>query len=126
MPQPLLRLITVLMILIGLVCMYTILNAKSPDSLLRPWIANPDHDVYLAAVTSIIVFILGFFVFYNRDREGFQNLLQLNADRIRELRAEGHSDEEIAASILAAMGSTHGRKHNLAMKKLVAYLSDFR
>ena len=59
MSPSLLRLIYVLMILIGIICMYTILNAKSPDSLLRPWVADPDHDVWVAAVTSIIVFVLG-------------------------------------------------------------------
>lgn len=113
------------MVLIGLVAMYSILNAGNPNSLLRHWIPNPAHDVYVAVITSIIVFILGFFVFYSRDREGFENLIQLNADRIRGLRRDGMGDEEIAQSILAAMGSTAGRKHNLAKRKLVIYLTAF-
>jgi hypothetical protein len=114
------------MIVIGLMAMYTLLNAGNPDSLLRPYIPDPGHDVYVAVVSSILVFILGFFVFFSRDREGFRQLVDLNADRIRKLRKKGGSDEEIAASILAAMGSTSGYKHNLALKKLVAALSEFQ
>lgn len=126
MPRQLLQLIKVLMVLIGLVAMYSILNAGNPNSLLRHWLPNPAHDVYVAVITSIIVFILGFFVFYSRDREGFENLIQLNAERIRKLRRDGIGDEEIAQSILAAMGSTGGRKHNLAKRKLVIYLAEFK
>ena len=115
-----------LMIVIGLIAMYTLLNAGNPDSLLRPYLPDPRHDVYVAAVSSVLVFILGFFVFYSRDREGFRQLLDLNADKIRELRKKGRSDEEIAISILAAMGSASGYKHNLALKKLKIALSEFK
>jgi hypothetical protein len=76
--------------------------------------------------TSVLVFILGFFVFFSRDQESFQQLVKLNADKIRTLRNEGKNDEEIAASILAAMGSHGGYKHNMARKKLLIYLSEFR
>ena len=92
-----------LMIVIGLIAMYTLLNAGNPDSLLRPYLPDPRHDVYVAAVSSV-----------------------LNADTIRELRKKGRSDEEIAISILAALGSASGYKHNLALKKLVVALSEFK
>jgi hypothetical protein len=115
-----------LMIVIGLVAMYTLLNAGNPDSLLRPYLPDPRHDVYVAVVSSVLVFILGFFVFFSRDREGFRQLVDLNADQIRKLRKKGKSDEEIADSILSAMGSASGYKHNLARKKLVIYLSEFQ
>ncbi len=126
MPKPLLYIIYGLMIVIGLVAMYTLLNAGNPDSLLRPYLPDPRHDVYVAVVSSILVFILGFFVFFSRDREGFRQLVDLNADQIRKLRKKGKSDEEIAASILTAMGSASGYKHNLALKKLVIALSEFK
>jgi hypothetical protein len=115
-----------LMLVIGLVAMYTLLNAGNPDSLLRPYLPDPRYDVYVAVVSSVLVFILGFFVFFSRDREGFRQLVDLNADQIRELRKKGKSDNEIAASILAAMGSASGYKHNLALKKLVIALSEFK
>ena len=51
--------------------------------------------------------------------------MELNGDRVRQLRNEGRKDEEIADSILAAMGSTSGYKHNMAKKKLMIYLADF-
>ena len=114
------------MVLIGLVAMYSLLNTGNPDSLLRPVIANPAHDVYVAVVSSALVSILGFFVFFSRDQEGFQQLIELNADRIRSMRKRKNTDAQIAESILAAMGSTGGYKHNMARKKLIAYLAGFK
>ena len=111
--------------LIGLVAMYALLNAGRPDSLLRLVLADPGADVYVAVASSFIVFVLGFFVFFSRDREGFRQILKMNAEHIRQLRRQGQSDEQIAASILAAMGSTAGRRHRLALRKLVAYLREF-
>ena len=117
--------IYVLMVLIGLVAMYSILNTGNPDSLLRPIIPNPAHDVYVAVISSVLVFILGFFVFFSRDQEGFQQLIELNADRIRSMRKRKKTDAQIADSILTAMGSTGGYRHNMAKKKLIAYLAGF-
>jgi len=125
LPKFLLYIIYALMILIGLVAMYSLLNTGRPDSLLRPLISDPRNDFYVAVVSSLLVFILGFLVFFSRDREGFRQLVQLNAEQIRGQRKRGKSDEEIANAILAAMGSTGGYKHNLARKKLVVYLAEF-
>ena len=126
MPRLLLYTIYILMLLIGLVAMYSLLNTGNPESLLRPIIPNPAHDLYVAVISSLLVFILGFFVFFSRDQEGFQQLIELNADRVRSMRKRKKTDAQIADSILAAMGSTSGYRHNLARKKLVAYLSGFK
>jgi hypothetical protein len=114
------------MIIIGLVAMYSLLNAGNPDSLLRPIFPDPKYDLYVAMISSALVFIFGFFVFFSRDQESFRQLVELNAGKIRELREAGKKDEEIADSILAAMGSHGGYKHNMARKKLLIYLSEFR
>jgi hypothetical protein len=114
------------MILIGLVAMYSLLNAGNPDSLLRPFFPDPNQDLYVALVSSVLVFILGFFVFYARDRESFRQLVKLNSDQIRKLRKEGKNDGQIADSILAAMGSNRGYRHNLARKKLIIALTEFK
>lgn len=53
-------------------------------------------------------------------------LVKLNADQIRDLRQKGKSDEQIADSILAAMGSSKGYRHNLIRKKLIVALSEFK
>ena len=115
-----------LMILIGLVAMYSLLNTGNPDSLLRPFIPDSKDDFYVAVISSVLVFVLGFFVFYARDREGFRELMARNADQIRNYRQKGKSDEEIADSILAAMGSIDGYRHKLARKKLIISLSEFK
>ena len=126
MSKYLLYTIYVLMILIGLVAMYSLLNTGNPDSLLRPLIPDPQNDFYVAVISSVLIFILGFIVFYTRDRQGFQQLVKLNAEQIRNFREKGKSDEEIADSILAAMGSIGGYRHNLARKKLMIALSEFK
>ena len=126
MPKPVMYIIYGLMIVIGLVAMYSLLNVGNPDSLLRTIFPNPKDDVYVAVISSLLVFILGFFVFFFRDQEGFQQLIELNADRIRSMRKNKKTDAQIADSILAAMGSTAGYRHNLARKKLVAYLAGFK
>jgi len=125
-PKPLITIVYVLLVSVGLITMYTILNAGSPDSLLRSVFPDPSSDVYVAIVSSLIVFILGFIVFFNSDSQGFQNLVEMNSERIRLFRNDGKSDEEIADSILAAMGSYSGYRHNLARKKLLVYLARYR
>ncbi|NNF98814.1 MAG: hypothetical protein HKM93_05510 [Desulfobacteraceae bacterium] len=126
MPKPVLYFIYTAMVSIGLVAMYTILNAGNPDSFMRPYVGDPALDVYVAMGSSFIVFVLGFFVFYSRDREGFRNLVDLNREKIRELRSGGVSDDTIADEILAAMGSIKGYRHNLARRKLIIALSEFQ
>lgn len=126
MPKGIIYTVYALVVLIGLVAMYTLLNVGNPDSLLRPLIPNPEHDFWIAIGSSLTVFALGFVVFYNRDSEGFRQLIEMNADQIRSMRKRKKNDEQIADSMLAAMGSTSGYKHNLARKRLLIYLSEFR
>jgi hypothetical protein len=125
LPKPVKYLITTVMIVVGVIAMYTILNAGRPDSLLRPLFPDPTADVYVAVAASLTVFILGFFIFFERDRQGFKGLVRMNADQIKRLREEGQADGVIADSILNAMGSTSGYRHNLARKKLLIALSEF-
>ena len=125
MPKSVRAAIYTTMILVGLVSMYTILNAGRPDNLLRPFLPDPAFDVYLAMGSSFLVFVLGFFVFYTRDREGFRALVELNAEKIRQMRENRISEDIIADEILAAMGITRGYRHNLARKKLILVLSEF-
>lgn len=126
MPKGILYTVYALMFLIGLVAMYALLNVGSPDSLLRPLVPNPEHDFWIAVVSSLSVFVLGFVVFYNRDAQGFRQLIEMNADQVRSMRKRKKSDEQIADSILAAMGSSGGYKHNLARKRLLLYLAQFK
>ena len=116
----------VLIGLFGLIAAYTILTAGSPDNLNRRVFSDPQADVYIAMAASFAVFVLGFLYFFFRDREGFRELIELNADKIRSLREQGVSDTEIAGEILRVMGSISGYRHNMAKKKLILYLSEFK
>ena len=126
MPKGFIYTVYGLILLVGLVAMYTLLNVGNPDSLLRALVPNPKHDFWIAIGSSMTVFVLGFVVFYNRDTEGFRQLIEMNADQIRSMRKRKKTDEQIADSMLAAMGSTSGYKHNLARKRLLIYLSEFK
>jgi hypothetical protein len=125
LPKKLKIIIIVLMMSVGLLAMYTILNAGNPNSLLRGVLPDPAADVYVAMAASLIVFVLGFFIFFDRDRQGFREIVMMNADQIHRLRGQGQSDEVIADAILAAMGSSSGYRHNLARKKLLIALSEY-
>ena len=125
MSKTALSILYVLMIPVILLAMYTLLNAGSSDSLLRRIIPDPGYDVYVAAISSFLVFVLGFVVWHVRDLEGFGQLLAMNAARIRKLRKEGTSDEDIADSILSALQIHRKRRYKMARKKLVAYLAEF-
>lgn len=126
LPKTLKNIIIALMILVGLLAMYAILNAGNPNSLLRVVLPEPSADVYVAMAASLTVFILGFFIFFDRDRQGFHELVKMNADQIRHLRGQGQPDEIIADSILAAMGSSAGYRHNMARKKLLIALAEYK
>ena len=119
-------LIYTLMALAGLIAAYTILTAGSPASLWRNVLADPGYDVYVAVASSLVVFVLGFFVFYSRDEASYRGFVEVNAEKIRALRAAGRSDGQIADEMLGAAGSRRGYRHNLAHKKLLLYLSEFR
>ena len=126
MPKLVVAALYTIMILVGLVCMYTIFNAGRPDSLLRPILPDPALDVYLALGSSFLIFVLGFFVFYSRDRQGIRALVEINAEKIRQMRQHHIADDVIADELLAAMGSVSGYRHHLARKKLILVLGEFR
>ena len=65
MPRPLIYIVYVLLITVGLVAMYSILNAGNPNSLLRPIFPDPASDIYVAIGSSLFVFVLGFVVFFS-------------------------------------------------------------
>ena len=93
MPKPLINIVYILLVAVGLVAMYSILNAGNPNSLLRPIFPDPAKDIYVAMGSSLFVFVLGFVVFFNRDSEGFRNLIEMNAERIRQDRLQAHAIE---------------------------------
>jgi hypothetical protein len=126
LPKALINIVYALLIGVGLLAMYSLLNAGSSNSLLRSVFSDPSMDIYVAVGSSLVVFVLGFVVFFNRDSQGFRNLIEMNGDRVKQLRSKGRTDEEIADSILAAMGSSSGYRHNIAKKKLVVYLAQYR
>ncbi|MFH2130265.1 MAG: hypothetical protein ABIK68_07810 [bacterium] len=126
MLKPVRYLIYILIVLIGLVAMYSLLNAGNPNGLQRFIFPDPAADVYLAIFSSLTVFVLGFFVFFFRDQEGFQQLVEINGERIKKMRKKGKNDDDIAESILQSMGIRSGYRRRLAKKKLIVYLAAYK
>jgi serine/threonine protein kinase len=114
------------MAITGLLAAYALLTYGSPDSLLRRLFPDPSSDWYVAVACSFIFFALGFLPFQSGQDKGFRELVELNAENIREHRQRGKSDEDIATSIMAAMNTRPGIKYKMSHKKLVYYLSQFR
>jgi hypothetical protein len=121
--KKILWLIYILMFLTGLTSIYTIFNVGNPHSLLR-WVIKTDgYDVYIAMGASVAVFLLGFFVFYYRQQQGYEQLLWMNRDRVKTLRKKGYQDNQIAEDLLAALGMKKGIRYNFIKKRLVLELS---
>jgi len=119
-------LIYILIVVFGMVGLYAIFNVGNPHSLLRLFIKTDVYDIYIVMGVSLIVFFLGFLVFYFRQQEGYTNLLWTNKDRIRSLRGKGYTDEQIAEDLLLALGMKKGYRYNLAKKRLVLELSSIK
>jgi hypothetical protein len=106
-----------------MIAFYSIFNVGNPNSLLRFVIKTDIYDLYIAMGSSLTVFFLGFFVFYFRQNQGYEELLQVNRKRIKELRKKGYKDEKIAEDLLSALGFNEGYRYRLIKKRLILELS---
>ena len=113
----------ILLVSTGIVTFYAIFNIGNPHSLFRLIIKTDRYDLYIVMGGSLVVFFLGFLVFYFRQEEGFSQLLWLNRDRIRSLRKQGYSDDQIAEDLLSALGMKRGYRFKMTKKRLVLELS---
>jgi len=113
----------ILLILTGLITFYALFNVGNPHSLFRVIFKSGAYDFYVAVGGSLVVFLLGFLIFYFRQQEGFTELLWLNRERIQTLRRKGYSDEQIAEDLLSALGMKKGYRYNMTKKRLVLELS---
>jgi len=118
-----LSIVYILLVLTGIITFYAIFNIGNPNSLFRLVIKSDRYDLYIIMGGSLIVFFLGFLVFYFRQQEGFTQLLWLNRDRIQTLRNQGFSDEQIAEDLLSALGMKRGYRYNMTKKRLMLELS---
>jgi hypothetical protein len=126
LPKPVMMFVYSMMAVTGLLAAYSLLTYGRSDSLLRMVFADPKKDWYVAVISSLLFFIFGFIPFQANQDQGFRKLVELNAEQIRLHRSRGKSDEDIAVSILEAMSVRSGYKRDMAKKKLVYYLSQFR
>ena len=108
---------------IGLLIIYVVLHAGSPDSLVRSVLPDPAMDRPLALIGGVVIFLLFIFIHLIRDRETFQYLAESYANEAKTLRLDGRTDEQIADYILASVGSRPGRRHDLARRKIIKHLS---
>ena len=110
----------------GLAAAYALLTYGSPDSYLRLIFPDPLTDWYVAVAGSALFFVLGAVPYLAKQDDAFRQVVEANAQNIRHFREQGRSDEEIADSILAAARIKAGHRYNIARKKLIYYLGQFR
>ena len=110
----------------GLLAAYALLNYGHPDSYLRLLFPDPLMDWYIAVGGSVLFFILGAVPYLDKQDSAFKEVVEANAQNIRQHREMGRSDEEIAVTILEAARIKKGYRYNIARKKLIYYLGQFR
>ena len=102
---------------------YGIFNAGNPNSLFRLVVPDPAYDVSVTVGLSVVVAILVVLLTAAREQT-LKNLLDMNADYMRELRRKGHTDEQIAESFLAELKVRKGGiLYSLAKNRTMRYLS---
>lgn len=116
----------VVLALVGFLAAYSLVFNGSPDGFLRVIFPDPGSDWYIAVCCSFLFFILCFIPFITNQDKSFRQVVEANADRIRSLRQAGSSDEDIAKSIIDAVGLRPGYRYNMAKKKLIYYLAQFQ
>ena len=116
----------ILLVLIGLITFYALFNVGNPHSLFRLVVKTDAYDLYIAMGGSLLVFFLGFLLFYFRQQEGYSQLLWINKDRIRTLRNKGYTDEQIADDLLSALGINKGYRYKMMKKRLILELSNIK
>jgi hypothetical protein len=102
---------------------YGIFNAGNPRSLFRLAVPDPSYDVAVTLGLSAVVAVLVVLLTMGRE-QSLRHQLDLNAERMRELRRSGRSDQEIAESFLEALQVRKGGLlYTLAKRQVMRYLS---
>ncbi|MFO7850510.1 MAG: hypothetical protein R6V67_11165 [Spirochaetia bacterium] len=109
---------------------YLIFNAGNPNSLLRILVSDPSYDIAITmGVCLVIVFISAIMMGTSkREREeSIEGMLRLNLDYIKQLKAEGKSDEEISESFLDSLGvKKSGILRVMAKRRTLQFLSEVK
>ncbi|MFP4491772.1 MAG: hypothetical protein ACLFNZ_09865 [Spirochaetaceae bacterium] len=120
----------ILLVVLMIAGFYLIFNAGNPNSLLRVLVSDPSYDIAITmAVCACIVIISGIMMSGSkRDREeSIEGMLRLNLDYIKQLKAEGKSDEEISESFLDKLGvKKSGIFRVMAKRRTLQFLSEVK
>lgn len=117
------RVLWILLAVFMVLTFYGIFNAGNPNSLFRLVVPDPGYDVAITVGLSVVVAVLVVLLTAAREQT-LKNLLDVNADYMRELRRKGHTDEQIAESFLAELKVRKGGiLYSLAKSRTMRYLS---
>ncbi len=105
------------------ITIYLLYNVGNPHSLLRYFIKDTSYDLYITFAFAFSMSLISFFTSLVKENRDYRELIENNIDYIRELRRKKWTDEQIAESILQALGSREGFHHRYARRKLVLFLS---
>ncbi len=123
MKQSLQWFLTILLILFLVLTFYAIFNVGSQRSVFRLLVSDPSYDVTITLALGAVAAGLAVALYAGRAETPIKQVLDMNAEHIRELRQDGKSDEYIADSFLRETGSKKGIMHTIARRKILRYLS---
>lgn len=118
------RILYIVLVILALLAFYSIFNTGNPKSLFRLLVKDPSYDMVITVVLSGGVAVLAFMV-SSAGGSKLTNMLETNADYIRQLRTRGKSDDYIAEDFLKTLGSKKGMLHTVAKRRVLKFLGQF-
>lgn len=120
----------ILLVVLMVAGFYMIFNAGNPNSFMRVLVSDPSYDIAITmGICAGIVIISGFMMSGSkREREeSIEGMLRLNLDYIKQLKAEGKSDEKISESFLDKLGvKKSGIFRVMAKRRTLQFLSEIK
>jgi hypothetical protein len=115
------RILYIILVILALLAFYSIFNAGNPRSIFRIIVKDPSYDLAITVVLSGGVAVIAFIVSTGSGGK-LAEMLQMNAEYIRQLRKQGKSDDYIAEDFLKTLGSKKGFLHGMAKQRVLKFL----
>ena len=118
------RILYIILVILAILAFYSIFNAGNPRSLFRFLVKDPSWDITITVVLSAGVAAVAL-ILSSGSGNKLTNMLEMNADYIRQLRQKGKSDDFIAEDFLKTLGSKNGILHGMAKRRVLRFLRQF-
>jgi len=118
------RILYIILVIFAILAFYSIFNAGNPKSLFRFLVKDPSWDIAITVALSAGVAATAL-ILSSASGNKLTEMLEMNADYIRQLRKKGKSDDFIAEDFLKTLGSKQGALHRMAKRRVLKFLHTF-